>query len=95
MKYLIPDKFREGIKVICNIENQEIIDAKLHFENGNWFICQNKMPGMSCINKLSYECSWVISLGSEKDLSHYCVTNLREAFSLQNKIIILKMELCK
>jgi hypothetical protein len=101
MKYLTSDKFKEGIKIHCKIKRifmstiVEILDAKLHYEDGQWFICQNRMNGMSCINRLGYEYSWAINTGTEKDLKKNNIIEIKLNFSLKNRIRILKKELCK
>jgi hypothetical protein len=93
MKYLKLDRFREGMKVTCILMGKIISDAKLHYEQNRWFICQNIEKGLECKNKLGYKYSFTI--GSGEFLKDYQVKRLREAFSLKDKINILKKELNK
>ena len=40
----------------------EITDARLQFEDGKWFICQNEIMGYDCNDKLGYEYSYRVFL---------------------------------
>ena len=104
MKYLIFDDFKEGMKVTISINcrNKDVIiyDAKLHFENtedGNWFVCQNKCDGIDCRDKLGYRYSW--ALYDQDNLDYFIkegvIKDFYPAFTLKDKIKILKKELCK
>jgi hypothetical protein len=93
MKELTPDKFREGLKVTCNIYGNKIFDAKIHQEKDGWYICQNKIDGYSCKNKLEYKYSYFI--GFSKNLELFNVTCLKSLIDLKNRIKILKKELNK
>lgn len=54
------EKLGEGASVVTKIDGTEITDAKIHKEDGDWYICQNERSGVSCVNKLGYEYSWVV-----------------------------------
>jgi hypothetical protein len=101
MRELTPDRFKEGMRITCEILNEnysdttKIKDAKLHCEDGRWYICQNKINGLLCINRLGYNGSWVISSGSKKDLKFHRIISLQDALSIKDKIRILKKELNK
>ena len=42
----------------CIIDGIKIEDAKLQFEDDDWYICQNKINGVNCSDKLGYNYSW-------------------------------------
>jgi hypothetical protein len=86
MKKLTPDRYREGMRVTCIIENREITDAKLHYENSYWYICQNEKFGSICLNKLGYKNSWIVSSKDLQNSEDWQTTDLREAFTLKDKI---------
>jgi hypothetical protein len=88
MNYLTSDRFKEGMKITCEFWRHEVFDAKLHFENGEWFICQNVEQGSPCKNKLGYKYSWKISATPE----YYKISRV---FTLKDKINILRKELAK
>jgi hypothetical protein len=52
-------ELKAGARVTCTIEGKEIRDAKLQYEKGEWYICQNEREGNSCEDKLGYKYSWV------------------------------------
>jgi hypothetical protein len=96
MKELTPDKFREGMKVTCRIENIDIKDAKLHFEDSYWYLCQNEKAGCSlCKNKLGYKYSWKISIKHCEFDNYYLKLKIKSAISLKERIKILKKELAR
>ena len=68
--------FKEGMKIKCIIQHSEILDGKLHYEEGHWFICQNIKCGQQCSNKLGYRNSWHIGYGSEAELRSNEVSNI-------------------
>ncbi len=51
-------KLRDGMRVKCKICGVEINDAKLTFEDGKWYICQDVKNGSSCRDKKGYRYSW-------------------------------------
>jgi hypothetical protein len=60
--------FHTGDKIACNIEHNEIIDAKLYIEeDSRAFICQNIISGAEAPDLLGYEYSWVFDLKDTAD----------------------------
>lgn len=53
--------FREGELISCIIDSVIISNGKIHFENDSVYICQDKISGLNCKNKLGYQYSWVVS----------------------------------
>ena len=65
--------FREGLRVTFKINDthfynfKRVNDAKLHFKNDEWFICQNEIEEYRCEkNKLGYK--YACSLGETKKI---------------------------
>lgn len=54
------EKIGAGNRVRTKIKDKEIEDAKLQYERGAWYICQNQKNGGSCRNKLGYKYSWIV-----------------------------------
>ena len=52
--------YKEGDLISCNIHDTFISEGKIHFENGNIYICQNECDGNRCDNTLGYDYSWII-----------------------------------
>lgn len=52
--------FKEGDSVSCIIYDTLVDDGKIHFEDGDIYICQDKRDGKCCENKLGYLYSWII-----------------------------------
>lgn len=50
----------EGKSFVC-MWNEEKVEGKIHFENGEIFLCQNSLNGRDAVNKLGYNYSWVIT----------------------------------
>ena len=58
MKQILSEKeFRDGQKVIVEIDKKLMNDAKLAYDSvkKEWFVCQNEMAGSSTTNKLGYK----------------------------------------
>jgi len=51
----------EGLHIKCKIKEEQINDAKIHIQNDEIFICQNKCDGSTCMNRLGYKYSWSIA----------------------------------
>lgn len=51
-------ELKAGARVTCTIFGTKIKNAKLQFEDGKWYICQNERDGNNCKDKLGYEYSW-------------------------------------
>ena len=51
-----------GKKVSCYILGAFIEEGRIQEENGDIYICQNVIPGISCDNKLGYKHAWFISI---------------------------------
>jgi len=56
----ICEKLGDGAKIITQIEDKYIDDAKLRYENERWYICQNFKKGQNCNKKYEYQYSWVL-----------------------------------
>lgn len=57
--------FKEGMRVTCLIHGLNVEDAKLHFNNSLWYICQNDRKGNDTVNdmlghKYGYKHAWCI-----------------------------------
>ncbi len=50
--------YEEGQMISCEIQGQTILEAKIHYENGDIYLCQDKKEGAGCVNKLGYKYSW-------------------------------------
>ena len=72
-----------GNSCTCTIEGDIIDDAKLQFEYGRWFICQNIKSGTDCDNKLGYAHSWVVAgIGESEEIPY-----LRPAYVSEDNLI--------
>jgi len=58
----------DGKHITCKIENTVISDARIVFEEDNYYIVQNLKNGSDCNEKLGYKYSWVVSDGSTDNL---------------------------
>jgi len=72
---------RVGTKVSCRIEGIKV-EGKIQIENGEYFICQDKMDGDRAKNRLGYKYSWTICFPKtdemlEIELGSHNVTNLK------------------
>jgi hypothetical protein len=72
---------RVGTKVSCKIEGTEV-EGKIQIEDGEYFICQDRMDGDRAENTLGYKYSWVIGWPItdgelEAELESHGVTNLK------------------
>lgn len=47
-----------GGECTCTIDGKKIEDAKLQFEDDDWYICQNEIDGVRCSDELGYKYSW-------------------------------------
>lgn len=56
----------EGKSFVC-IWNEEKVEGKIHFEDGEIFLCQNSLNGRDAVNKLGYDYSWVIIISSDAE----------------------------
>lgn len=56
----------EGKSFVC-IWNEEKVEGKIHFEDGEIFLCQNSLNGRDAVNKLGYDYSWVIITSSDAE----------------------------
>jgi len=56
----------EGKSFVC-MWNEEKVEGKIHFENGEIFLCQNSRNGRDAVNKLGYDYSWVIITSSDAE----------------------------
>lgn len=59
------EKIGVGNGCTCYIYDDYIKDAKLQYEYGAWYICQNERSGMSCEDKRGYDYSWKCSTENE------------------------------
>jgi hypothetical protein len=64
-----------GKKVTCVIEGEYIGDATIQYEDGNYYICQNRKSGATPFNTLGYLYGWVTD-GTEDNLFINGITNL-------------------
>jgi len=56
----------EGKSFVC-MWNEEKVEGKIHFEDGEIFLCQNSLNGRDAVNKLGYNYSWVIITSSDAE----------------------------
>lgn len=61
----ICEKIGSGKEVITKIDRTEIDSAILVYEDGDWYICQNKKNGSNCQNKYGYKYSWYVDSNVE------------------------------
>lgn len=52
--------YKEGDLIECVINGAHVDEAKVHYENGSIYLCQDKRDGNECKNKLGYQYSWYI-----------------------------------
>lgn len=57
-------KLKAGMEIRCVIQGVQVEHAKIQEE---LYICQNKVRGRSCQNKLGYEFSWVMPNKSKEN----------------------------
>ena len=70
--------FKEGMSITCEIHGIKIDNAKLHLEDGNWFICHNVKDEDECClleDRLGYKCDFNIC--DDWTEGDYDVTNLQ------------------
>jgi hypothetical protein len=67
---------KSGTEFTAKIEQTEVT-GKIQFEDGRYFLCQNKKDGTDCKNKLGYKYSWVVNSGTSDNLKFHEVTNLQ------------------
>lgn len=73
-----------GTDRLCYVSiNGEIAQAKLQFQNGYFYICQNIQEGMSCSNRLGYRFSYIVSC--EDDAKH--VESLKLRIKTNNRFL--------
>ena len=79
--------FKEGLSITCEIDGKKIDDAKLHFESGKWWVCQNKKDGFDCNDKLGYKYSYTANNHYVTDiqLKHRTLDDLQEGDIVINK----------
>lgn len=68
-------QLKQGARFRCKIEGTPI-EGKIQFDHDSWYLCQNKIPGSPCNDKLGYKYSWLIDNGTPEDLKRYDVTDL-------------------
>lgn len=54
------DQLTHGMRVVAKINGEWIYDAKISYEDGDYYICQNRIKGYSADRKLGYKYSWHI-----------------------------------
>lgn len=62
----------DGRRFRCKIQRMPV-EGKIRVENGNVYLCQNKMNGLEARDKYGYQCSWHISSGSKAALASFCI----------------------
>ena len=67
---------KSGTEFTAKIERTEVT-GKIQFEDGRYFLCQNKKDGTDCRNKLGYRYSWIVGIGTLSDLKFHDITNLQ------------------
>jgi len=67
----------DGKHITCKIENTVISDARIVFEEDNYYIVQNLKNGSDCNEKLGYKYSWVVSDGTPYAIETNSVTNIQ------------------
>jgi hypothetical protein len=65
-----------GKKFTGSIEGKEITDGRIQYENKSYYLCQNKVSGSSCDDKLGYSKSWSVQEGTASILKKNHVTKL-------------------
>jgi hypothetical protein len=79
-KTFIPVTSLEGVKsgteFTAKIERVEVT-GKIQFEDGKYYLCQNKKDGSDCKNKLGYKYSWIVYDGTSYELKSHDVSNLQ------------------
>jgi hypothetical protein len=52
------------------------VEGKIQYENGEFFLCQNKRCGKTCLDKLGYSYSYTVENGTVERLYRYGVTDM-------------------
>lgn len=69
--------------------NEEETDARLQKQDGKWFVCQNKLDGSDCKDKLGYKYSWIV--GTSWDLEKIgCIKPAKPSFDIGDKAIVVE-----
>jgi hypothetical protein len=76
---------KSGTKFTAKIE-QTKVTGKIQFEDGRYFLCQNKKNGSDCKNKLDYRYSWVVDSGTSSELKIHDVFNLQIEAPVVSKV---------
>jgi hypothetical protein len=56
--------YDEGTPISCYIEGTFVEDAKVHYEDGNIFICQNIKSGLNACKQPGYKYTWCVVQGN-------------------------------
>jgi hypothetical protein len=76
---------KSGTEFTAKIERTEVT-GKIQFEDGRYFLCQNKKNGTDCKNKLGYRYSWIVGPGTSSDLKFHDVFNLQIEAPVVSKV---------
>jgi hypothetical protein len=74
-----------GTEFTAKIERTEVT-GKIQFEDGRYFLCQNKKDGTDCKNKLGYKYSWIVGPGTSYELKSHDITNLQIEAPVVSKV---------
>lgn len=66
----------DGRRFRCKIEGMPVT-GKVRVEDGIVYLCQNKLNGNKCEDRLGYKCSWSISDGSAESLELRAITDFQ------------------
>lgn len=71
---------------LCGVK---ITDARLQFEDGKWFICQNEIEGYDCNDKLGYEYSCRVCLEIEAGQVSYLRPAKKTLYNLEEGDVLV------
>ena len=74
---MLQSQLKEGQRVTCTIYGRVVNDAKVHFEGGRWYICQNDLDGNRSNDRLGYRHSWSLKDNPDEIEGNNDVTNFR------------------
>lgn len=83
------EKIGAGNRCEVSILGTEITDARLQFEDGKWFICQNVIGGIDCSDKLGYEYSFRVSFEIETGRVSYLRPFKKTLYNLEEGDIVV------
>lgn len=74
-----------GAHVSCNINGMYIDNARIQYQGGQYYICQNYVNGASCADRFGFTYAWAISLEAKDSPEVTKLVLRRESYHLVDK----------